>query len=55
MKHIDYLKLSKKNRRLLDRRQRNTWSSIRPVTQIVPSSKIYRRHKIKREVRDLTL
>ena len=48
-KFIPYEKLSKKQRRQLDRRRRNDWGELKPVSRKIESGKIYNRKKAKRE------
>ena len=48
-KYIPYDKLSKKKRRELDRKQRNDWGAVRPVSRKIESGKIYKRKKAKPE------
>ena len=54
-KFIPYEKLSKKKRRELDRRRRNDWGEIKPVTRKIESGKIYKRKKAKQEDSDASL
>ena len=42
-------KLSKTQRRQLDRRRRNDWGELKPVSRKIESGKIYNRKKAKRE------
>ena len=49
VKFIPYEKLSKKKRRELDRRNRNDWGELKPVTRKIESGKIYKRKKAKQE------
>ena len=44
-KYIPYEKLSKKEKRRLDRERRNTWGGINPVTRCPENPKAYRREK----------
>ena len=48
-KFIPYEKLSKKQRRQLDRRRRNDWGELKPVSRKIESGKIYKRKKAKQE------
>ena len=48
-KFIPYEKLSKKKRRELDRKNRNDWGELKPVTRKIESGKIYKRKKAKQE------
>ena len=48
-KFIPYEKLSKKKRRELDRKGRNDWGELKPVTRKIESGKIYKRKKAKQE------
>ena len=53
-KFIPYRKLSKKKKRELDRRRRNTWGSLNPVTRNTANPKAYDRRKAqKRDQEDL--
>ncbi len=49
-KFIPYEKLSKKQRRELDRRKRGDWGACKPVSRKIESGKIYKRKKAKQEV-----
>ena len=44
-KFVSYTKLSKKKKRELDRKRRNTWGSLSPVTRREANSKSYNRKK----------
>ena len=44
-KFISYTKLSKKKKRELDRKRRNTWGSLSPVTRREANRKVYNRKK----------
>lgn len=44
-KYIPYEKLSKKGKRRLDNRRRNTWGEVNPVTRKPENSKAYNRSK----------
>ena len=44
-KFIPYEKLSKKEKRRLDNRRRNTWGEVNPVTRKPENSKAYNRSK----------
>ena len=48
-KFIPYEKLSKKKRREMDRKKRNDWGEVKPVTRRIESGKIYKRKKTKQE------
>ena len=43
-KFIPYEKLSKKARRELDKKNRNTWGNVNPATRREESPKAYKRH-----------
>ncbi|HJI60989.1 MAG TPA: hypothetical protein OIM34_03455 [Ruminococcus bromii] len=43
MKYIPYEKLSKAKKRELDRKNRNTWNNVKPITRVHRSAKEYRR------------
>lgn len=43
MKYIPYEKLSKAKKRELDRKKRNTWNNVKPVTRVHKSAKDYSR------------
>ena len=43
MKYIPYEKLSKAKKRELDRKKRNTWNNVKPVTRVHKSAKEYSR------------
>ena len=51
-KFIPYEKLSKKKKRELDRRRRNTWGSLNPVTRNTANPKAYDRRKARKRDRD---
>lgn len=51
-KTIPYQKLSKKERRALDAKRRNTWGDINPVTRRPDNPKAYNRKKAQRWERD---
>ena len=44
-KFIPYEKLSKKEKRKIDRAKRQTWSELNPVTRKPENSKAYNRNK----------
>lgn len=46
-KFIPYEKLSKKEKRKMDRAQRQTWGCLNPVTRKPENSKAYNRQKVK--------
>ena len=52
VKFIPYEKLSKKKRRELDKKRRNDWGVLRPVTRKIESGKNYKRKKAKPEDAD---
>lgn len=43
-KFVPYEKLSKKQRRALDQKKRNTWGNVNPSLRVEESKKAYRRH-----------
>ena len=45
-KCIPYEKLSKKEKRILDRSRRTTWGGLNPVTRKPKNSRAYQRHKM---------
>ena len=51
-KFIPYEKLSKKKQRELDRKRRNTWGSLNPVTRNTANPKAYNRQKARKWNRD---
>ena len=51
-KFIPYEKLSKKKQRELDRKRRNTWGSLNPVTRKPANPKAYNRQKARKWNRD---
>lgn len=51
-KFIPYDKLSKKQKRAMDRSRRNTWGEISPVTRKPAASGAYNRAKARRWERD---
>ena len=51
-KFIPYEKLSKKEKRKLDRSRRVTWGELNPVTRKPPNSKAYDRSKARNWGRD---
>ena len=51
-KFIPYEKLSKKKQRELDRKRRNTWGSLNPVTRKPANPKAYNRQKARKWTRD---
>ena len=42
-KYIPFEKMSKKAQKEYNKRQRNTWGELKPVTRIVPNKKAYNR------------
>ena len=46
-KFIPYEKLSKKEKRKMDRAQRQTWGCLNPVTRKPENSRAYNRQKVK--------
>ena len=52
-KLIPYEKLSKKDKRILDRAKRQTWGELNPVTRKPPNSKAYNRKKAQNRKEDL--
>jgi len=51
-KFIPYEKLSKKEKRKLDRARRQTWGELNPVTRKPANSKAYNRNKARNWKRD---
>ena len=51
-KFIPYEKLSKKKQRELDRKRRNTWGALSPVTRNTANPKAYNRQKARKWNRD---
>lgn len=47
-KFVEYEKLSKKQKREIDKTRRATWGNVIPVTKKVESAKIYNRKKRQR-------
>ena len=47
-KFVEYEKLSKKQKREIDKARRATWGDVIPVTKRVESAKIYNRKKHQR-------
>ena len=47
-KFVEYEKLSKKQKREIDKAGRATWGSVVPVTKRIESAKIYNRKKHQR-------
>ena len=45
---VEYEKLSKKQKREIDKARRATWGSVVPVTKRIESAKIYNRKKHQR-------
>lgn len=48
-KFVSYEKQSKKQRQEQDRKKRETWGNVKPVTRKIESGKVYRRRKARRE------
>ena len=46
-KSIPYEKLSKKQRRAIDQKKRNTWNGLNPVTRKPENPKVYKRRQTK--------
>ena len=46
---VPYEKMSKKQKREIDREKRATWNEVIPVTRKIESAKIYNRKKHQRE------
>jgi hypothetical protein len=46
---VPYEKLSKKKRREADRKKRDTWGALNPVTRKPPNPKAYNRRKARME------
>ena len=51
-KFIPYEKLSKKKKRELNAKRRNTWGSLNPVTRKPASSRAYDRRKARKWIHD---
>ncbi len=51
-KFIPYEKLSKKEKRKIDKARRQTWNSLNPVTRKPENSKAYNRNKARNWKRD---
>lgn len=49
-KFIPYEKLSKKKKRELDQKRRNTWNGINPVTRKPANPKAYNRQKARKRI-----
>ncbi len=49
-KFIPYEKLSKKKKRELDQKRRNTWNGINPVTRKPVNPKAYNRRKARKRI-----
>jgi len=47
-KFVEYEKLSKKQKREIDKARRATWNGVVPVTKKIESAKIYNRKKHQR-------
>ena len=47
-KFVEYEKLSKKQKREIDKKKRMGWGDVIPVTKAVESAKIYNRKKCRR-------
>jgi len=47
-KFVEYEKLSKKQKREIDKAKRMTWGNVSPVTRKVESARIYNRKKHQR-------
>ncbi len=50
--NIPYAKRSKRERQMIDRRQRGDWNGVRPVTRKIESAKVYNRKKLRRTLDD---
>jgi hypothetical protein len=48
-KFVPYEKLSKKEKKALDRKKRGGWGEINPVMRVVESKKRYRRNRRNKE------
>lgn len=53
-KYIPYEKLSKKEKRELNRKKRSSWGCVNPVTRKVESKKVYNRKKFSVDEKFLT-
>lgn len=51
-KYIPYEKMSKKEKRKMDAKKRNTWGALNPVTRKPENSKAYNRSDMKRKMID---
>ncbi|MBR4038851.1 MAG: hypothetical protein IKJ11_01985 [Clostridia bacterium] len=51
-KFVEYEKLSKKQKREIDKAKRATWGCVSPVTKRIESAKLYNRKKHQRGNRD---
>lgn len=51
-KFVEYEKLSKRQKREIDKAKRGTWGGVIPVTKRVESAKIYNRKKHQRSTWD---
>ena len=51
-KFVEYEKLSKKQKKEIDKAKRATWGDVSPVTKKVESAKIYNRKKRQRWTED---
>lgn len=50
-KITEYQKLSKKAKRRLDLKKRRDWNGINPVSRTSESQRVYRRHRVKAQLR----
>lgn len=48
-KYIPYEKLSKKEKRKLDSKKRNTWGALNPITRKPENSRAYNRSDMKKQ------
>jgi len=46
MNFIPYEKLSKKEKRTKNKRERGDWGNVSPITRIVPNKKAYNRKRM---------
>jgi hypothetical protein len=50
-KYVPFEKMTKKAQKEYNKRQRNTWGELKPVTRIIPNKKAYSRQASKKEAR----
>lgn len=54
MKYIPLAKQSKRAQKAHHNKQRGSWNGVFPVTRIVPSKKVYDRHRAKKAENSIT-